>query len=504
MTLTVVVGSSGSGKTTFLDHVHKLHSCTYIRQYHTLRPYVPVKKIPKFDPLQLPYWNLYSEKVLKEQAAEGKKNESYNPGVKIGGTMAGEFTAGLSGGQRKMMLFELVRQRTSTQSELLIVLDEPFAGVTDDFVPYIMERLDEMRLKHNILLVTNDHVAALTKMADSTITVSAIDRSKVKLNGVEQERELMLHAVAKGGEYMHSLGNQDLMFFMQTEVLTSPHVGGSMGFTVFAMILFLMSFWDSKAGQEALVLVGLQIVAFFAINPFLISLADWRNTVTEEADALMHASVQTMMHLKSVVTLILLIVINVITFGCLIACLDTAATNDAGMWVSMLFDSASLTLPFICWLYSKLPLQIVQILASLPFLFMIFFSTTFSPGSGVPGVKACATYSRASTCGAACPACSTRWRAAPTTTCSSAAPSPAAAWAWCSSSSSRSCASSSSSGPTSPRPRRSRRRSPPSPSSPRSSRSSTRTRATPSRRPRAHTPINPLTQRCSCTYFTAC
>jgi len=390
MTLTVVVGSSGSGKTTFLEHVHKLHSCTYIRQYHTLRPYVPVKNIPKFDPHQLPYWNLYSDKVLKEAAAEGKKNESYNPGVMIGGTMAGEFTAGLSGGQRKMMLFELVRQRTSTQSELLIVLDEPFAGVTDDFVPYIMERLDEMRLKHNILLVTNDHVAALTKMADSTITVSAIDRSKVLLNGVQQDREMMLHAVAKGGEYVHSLGNQDLKFFAETEVFTSPHVRGSMGFTVFAMILFLMSFWDSKKGQEALVLVGLQIVAFFAINPFLISLADWRNTVTEEADALMHASVQTMMHLKSVVTLILLIVINVVTFGCLIACMteDNETVNNAGMWVSMLFDSASLTLPFICFgLYSRLPLQIVQILASLPFLFMIFFSTTFSPGAGVEGVK---------------------------------------------------------------------------------------------------------------------
>ena len=180
MTLTVVVGSSGSGKTTFLEHVHKLHSCTYIRQYHTLRPYVPVKKIPRFDPTQLPYWKLYSDKELKESG--GKKNESYNPAVKIGGTMAGEFTAGLSGGQRKMMLFELVRQRVSGQSDLLIVLDEPFAGVTDDFVPYIMERLDEMRIKHNILLVTNDHVAALTKMADSTITVSAIDRSKVLLN----------------------------------------------------------------------------------------------------------------------------------------------------------------------------------------------------------------------------------------------------------------------------------------------------------------------------------
>ena len=122
MTLTVVVGSSGSGKTTFLEHVHKLHSCTYIRQYHTLRPYVPVKKIPRFDPTQLPYWKLYSDKELKESG--GKKNESYNPGVKIGGTMAGEFTAGLSGGQRKMMLFELVRQRVSGQSDLLIVLDE--------------------------------------------------------------------------------------------------------------------------------------------------------------------------------------------------------------------------------------------------------------------------------------------------------------------------------------------------------------------------------------------
>ena len=38
-------------------------------------------------------------------------------------------------------------------------------------------------------------------------------------------------------------------------------------------------------------LIGLQLVAYFSINPFLISLTDWRNTVTEEADALMHASV---------------------------------------------------------------------------------------------------------------------------------------------------------------------------------------------------------------------
>eukprot|EP00621_Florenciella_sp_RCC1693_P001810 CAMPEP_0182527462 /NCGR_PEP_ID=MMETSP1323-20130603/3863_1 /TAXON_ID=236787 /ORGANISM="Florenciella parvula, Strain RCC1693" /LENGTH=42 /DNA_ID= /DNA_START= /DNA_END= /DNA_ORIENTATION= len=42
MTLTVVVGSSGSGKTTFLNDVHKQNKCTYIRQYHNLRPYIAV------------------------------------------------------------------------------------------------------------------------------------------------------------------------------------------------------------------------------------------------------------------------------------------------------------------------------------------------------------------------------------------------------------------------------------------------------------------------------
>ena len=213
-------GSSGSGKTTFLNHVHGLHKCTYVRQYHTLRPYIPVRKIPDFDPTQLPYWNLYSQKKLK--GAGGAKNASYNPDVKIGGTMAGEFVSGLSGGQRKMMAFELVRQRTSSQSDLLIVLDEPFAGVTDDFVPFITARLEEMARKHNLVLVTNDHVGVLTKMADSTITVSAIDRSKVLVDGKSHERELALHALAKGESYDNPLGSRDLWFFVKTELITSP------------------------------------------------------------------------------------------------------------------------------------------------------------------------------------------------------------------------------------------------------------------------------------------
>ena len=105
MTLTTVVGSSGSGKTAFLNDVHKSHKCTYIRQYHNLRPYVTVSKIPNFDPTSLPFWDIY--------VREGVANS-----IKTGGTMAGKFTAGLSGWQRKLLLFELIFQRTASQSEL--------------------------------------------------------------------------------------------------------------------------------------------------------------------------------------------------------------------------------------------------------------------------------------------------------------------------------------------------------------------------------------------------
>ncbi len=44
------------------------------------------------------------------------------------------------------------------QDNLLIVLDKPFVGVTEDSIPFIVAQLKEMRKEHNMLLVTNDHV----------------------------------------------------------------------------------------------------------------------------------------------------------------------------------------------------------------------------------------------------------------------------------------------------------------------------------------------------------
>lgn len=55
---------------------------------------------------------------------------------------------------------------------------------------------------------------------------------------------------------------------------------------------------------------------------------------------------------------------------------------------SMFLDTTSMILPMICLgLFSNMGLQEVQIFGSLPFLLMIFMSTSFSPGAGLDGVK---------------------------------------------------------------------------------------------------------------------
>jgi len=55
---------------------------------------------------------------------------------------------------------------------------------------------------------------------------------------------------------------------------------------------------------------------------------------------------------------------------------------------ALMFNIVALTFPLIfIALYSTLPVELVQMVGFTPFLFMIFFSTTFSPGAGVTGIK---------------------------------------------------------------------------------------------------------------------
>jgi hypothetical protein len=116
------------------------------------------------------------------------------------------------------------------------------------------------------------------------------------------------------------------------------------------------------------------------------ALVDWRNAMREEAEALVHSSKGMNKFLKTILTLVLVVLISLIEYGFVNAVID--GLSDVKFWLAMLFDSISMTFPLIAFgIYTTLPFQLAKILGSLPFLFMIFYSTTFSPGSGVPGIK---------------------------------------------------------------------------------------------------------------------
>jgi len=374
MTLTVCTGSSGSGKTTFLKDVYKRHKCTYIRQYHVLRPYLTVTKIPNFNPTRLPYWDIHVK--------EGRDKT-----IKVGGSLAGKDTVGLSGGQRKLLLFELIYQRTLDQSQLLIVLDEPFAGVTDDFVPFILGRLDEMRERHNLVLVTNDHIQPLTKLADNTITVSAIDRTKVLINDRHKvDRDKAILALSLGEDFTYKSSSADLRFFVDVEITTNGALLGICIFTIFLFGLFLLTFWNSTTENSALVIIASTNIVFFCVQPYNTALVDWRNAMLEEAEARTHASKSMNKSLKTALALGIVLLVSLVEFGCVNAVVD--GMSDAKYWVAMFCDVFSLTFPLIAVsVYTTMHLQTVQLVGSLPFLLVIFFSTTFSPGSGVALVK---------------------------------------------------------------------------------------------------------------------
>merc|ERR1712008_535398 len=230
--------------------------------------------------------------------------------------------------------------------------------------------------------------------------------------GKSHERELVLHALAKGEGYEHNIGSRDLWFFVKTELITSPQIHISLGFTFFSMVLFLISFWDSS-GPESLVLVAVQIIAFFAVNPFLIGLTDWRNIISEEADALMHSSVQSMLALKTVVSLTLIVVVITLAWGCLVVVLDTHVTNDTEMW-----SGCSLT-----WRASRSPSSASgstphcrsRSCRPSPRCPSSSWSSSAAHSRPAPASKAsrgCASSSRASTCGAACRTLLLSWRTA--------------------------------------------------------------------------------------------
>jgi hypothetical protein len=356
-----------------LNDVHKAHKCVYIRQYHNIRPYIVVNKVPGFKPKELPYWSIYE--------TEGK-----DATIQVGGTMAGQVSKGLSGGQRKLFLFELIYQRTRNETGLLILLDEPFAGVTDDFVPWIVDRLKQMGERHNVVVVTNDYVSTLSDLADTTIQLSAIDRTKLLVDQSHTDRAISILALSNGSEFAYKGNDSDWEFFLDIEIIHSRVLTIAALWILVSYTLFLFTFWNSSQESAALVLVANELLGYYTVLPFLLSLPDWRHYMGEESEALLHSSKGKSRLWKSFLALALLFSLALFQYGIINVVIE--GLSSPAILLGIFFDCFSNQVGFIIFgLYSSLPNETAYALAGLPCIASLFFSTTYSPGAGLPVLK---------------------------------------------------------------------------------------------------------------------
>jgi hypothetical protein len=229
-------------------------------------------------------------------------------------------------------------------------------------------------------------------MADNTITVSAIDRRKVQINGKERiDRNMALLAASIGDGYKYNTNNKDLEFFRNVEFSKNSGILDVVVYATSLFGLFLLTFWNSRPGLEALVLIAAGSLAFFTANPYFLQLMDWRIHLVEEAEALMHSSIATNKLLKTILTLFLLLMITIIQFGCqeaVFGVMTRAEFTRIVFFFGIFFDNVSSLIALIyLGLYTEMPDQRVQILGQVPYLLGIFFSASYSPGAGIKGTK---------------------------------------------------------------------------------------------------------------------
>jgi hypothetical protein len=157
-------------------------------------------------------------------------------------------------------------------------------------------------------------------MSDNTITVSAIDRSKVCINDKPKVncRGVQVFGQHGGFEILLRCGDP----------LESHHVGSRW---IYRDLLWpvLVLVLGRRSGDYV---IGLCAGA-------LISFPDWRNFMTEEAEALLHSSKDTNKFLKSFLVIVLILVISIAQFACTIAVVD--GVNWYAVFMNSLADTFS-------------------------------------------------------------------------------------------------------------------------------------------------------------------
>jgi hypothetical protein len=152
----------------------------------------------------------------------------------------------------------------------------------------------------------------------------------------------------------------DLRFFVTVEIYRNASFQAVAIFIAVAFGLFAITFWNSTAMFGPFVVVAASIISFFCLHPYLLSLVDWRNYMTEEAEALLHSSKSVNKILKTTLTLTLILVVSIVEYCTINLIMDGFSSRQ--FWIAMLMDNASLTFPFIfLGLFTKLPETRVQV-----------------------------------------------------------------------------------------------------------------------------------------------
>ena len=68
--------------------------------------------------------------------------------------------------------------------------------------------------------------------------------------------------------------NDDLRFFLDVEVIHSGNLLQIFVFAAFTLSLNMETFWNSKPEAAPLVLIASGIIAFFNVNPYLLSFVE--------------------------------------------------------------------------------------------------------------------------------------------------------------------------------------------------------------------------------------
>jgi hypothetical protein len=232
----LVTGPSGCGKTTFVE---TLRPSIYMTQFHSLRPGGYVNTFYPLNTLKLPF-------PVKDKQRFG------------GEIMPGAIVKGLSGGQRKLCLCAHVNQVVlASSAPLLVVLDEPFAGVTTNYIPFQLDLIDDWSRKgHTIVVIDNDHHEHTTQQGWKRIELDL--RKVVRYNG--QTIEIPVPLLPVDRRPVASKYRQDLTLFLKNELFNVGTVTNTKALQAFIASLISLPFTAGPETDMGAILMAMNIV----------------------------------------------------------------------------------------------------------------------------------------------------------------------------------------------------------------------------------------------------